>query len=131
MTGQTVILGGERAMSAAMRVLLHAPAGSVMTVKPPTRSPDQNAKMWAMLSDISRAKPEGRVLTPKVWKTLFMHQLDHELRFEMALDGNGMVPIDYSTSQLSKARMSDLIEKMYEYGAKHNVEWTNERDAAA
>lgn len=124
MTGQTLILGSERAEEEAVRVIKAAPQGSVMTVKPPTRTIDQNDKMWAMLSDLSRAKPEGRKYTPKVWKTLVMHKLDHEMRFEMALDGNGMVPVDYSSSSMTKAQMSDMIEAMYEYGGRHGVVWS-------
>lgn len=125
MSGHTIILGTERAAKEAVRVILAAPKGSVLTVKPPTRSLDQNSKMWAMLSDVSRAKPEGRTLTPKVWKQLFMHSLDHEVRFEMALDGKGMVPIDYSTSRLTKEQMADLITMIEKYGAEHGVVWSD------
>jgi hypothetical protein len=84
----------------------------------------QNAKLWAMLSDVSRAKPDGRELTPDVWKALFMHSLDHAQRFEMALDGNGMVPVGFRSSRLTKAQMGDLIELIYEYGARHDVQWS-------
>lgn len=127
--GHTSILRG-RSRTHAHRLVDSAPEGSVLKISPPRRSLDQNDKMWAMLTDIAMSKPEGRSLTPKVWKTLFMHDLDHELRFEMALDGKGMVPIDYSTSQLTKERMSDLIEKMYEYGARHGVQWSEPQEKA-
>ena len=95
-----------------------------MTISAPRRTLDQSAKMWAMLSDISRAKPEGRSITPDVWKSLFLHSLDHATRFEMALDGRGMVPVGFRTSRLSKDQMSELIEVIAEYGARHNVQWS-------
>jgi hypothetical protein len=59
MTGQTIILGTERAAKEALRVILNAPSGSVLKVSAPRRSIDQNSKLWAMLSDVSRAKPAG------------------------------------------------------------------------
>ena len=93
-----------------------------MKVSAPRRSSEQNDKMWAMLSEISAAKPEGRELTPDIWKALFMHSLDHTQRFEMALDGKGMVPVGFRSSRLTKAQMSDLIELMHEYCARHGVE---------
>jgi len=71
---------------------------------------------------ISAAKPEGRELTPDVWKALFMHSLDHEQRFEMALDGKGFVPLGFRSSKLSKEQMSDLFALIEEYAARHGIE---------
>lgn len=123
--GYTMILGGDR--KNAYRVIDGAPNGSVVTVKPPRRTLDQNSRMWALLSEISLAKPEGRSMTPDVWKAVFMHALDHAQRFEMALDGQGMVPVGFRTSKLSKAQMGDLMELIEEYGARHGVQF---REAA-
>lgn len=120
--GQTLIVGGNR--ESIHRVIDCAPRGSVVNVKPPRRTLDQNAKMWAMLSDVSRAKPEGRTLTPDVWKALFLHALDHAQRFEMALDGKGMVPVGFRSSRLSKDQMADLITFIEAYGAEHGVEFS-------
>lgn len=118
--GQTIILRNNR--ETAHRIVDAAPPGSVMTVSAPRRTVDQNARLWAMLSDISRAKPEGRTLTPDVWKSLFMHALDHAQRFEMALDGNGMVPVGFRSSRLSKDQFSDLMELISEYATRHDVQ---------
>lgn len=123
--GYTMILGGDR--KNAYRVIDGAPNGSVVTVKPPRRTLDQNARMWALLSEISLAKPEGRSMTPDVWKAVFMHALDHAQRFEMALDGQGMVPVGFRTSKLSKQQMGDLMTLIEEYGARHGVQF---REAA-
>jgi len=122
---QTVILSSAAARDRAHHLIRHAPEGYVVTVKPPARSTDQNDKMWAMLSDISLAKPQGRRLIPEAWKAAFMHALGHEVRFTPALDGDGMIPLGYRSSRLTKAQMSDLIELMYEYGARHGVVWTD------
>lgn len=60
-TGHTFHLRRNR--ETAHRAIDCAPDGSVMTVKPPRRSLDQNALLWVWLSAISIAKPEGRELT--------------------------------------------------------------------
>ena len=115
----TVILRANREF--AHRMIDAAPLGSVMKVSAPRRSTDQNAKLWAMLSEISAAKPEGRELTPDIWKAVFMHSMDHAQRFEMALDGRGMVPVGFRSSRLTKQQMSDLIEVIHEYAARHSI----------
>lgn len=126
--GQTIILYGLSSRQKAENLINAAPSGSVVTIKPPKRTLAQNDLMWALLSDVSRAKPEGRALTPDVWKSLFLHSLDHAQRFEMALDGNGMVPVGFRSSRLSKEQFSDLIEVIREYGARHGVQWSNDDD---
>ena len=127
MTGQTIRLSTPLARWRAHGLIDKAPEGAVLNIRPATRTTEQNAKMWAMLSDISRAKPEGRELTPEVWKSLFLHALGHSQRFEMALDGNGVVPVGFRSSRLTKEQMSDLIESIYEYGARHNVSWSDQQ----
>lgn len=130
MTGQTVILTSPYARAKGKRLVEQAPHGAVLNIRKANRSSDQNALMWALLSDVSRAKPEGRELTPEVWKALFMSALGHAVRFEVGLDGEGMVPVGFRSSRLSKEQFSDLIEVIREYGARHGVEWSNEAKAA-
>lgn len=129
--GQTVILTSDYRRMQAHRLIEKVPTGAVVTIRPARRTSDQNALMWAMLSEISRARPEGRELTPDIWKALFMHSLDHTQRFEMALDGKGMVPVGFRSSKLSKAQFSDLIEIIHEYAARHGITLTDEINAAA
>lgn len=123
MRGQTVILASQRQRDLAKALVDKAPQGAVVNIKEAGRTSDQNAKLWAMLSDISRAKPEGRCHTPDVWKALFMNACGHEVQFLMGLDGNPF-PNGFRSSRLSKAQMSDLIEMIYEYGARHGVKWS-------
>jgi hypothetical protein len=107
----------------AHQLIDKAPQDAVVKVSAAKRSDDQNAKMWVMLSDISRAKPEGRAHIPEVWKCIFMSALGHEVKFGMGLD-NQPFPIGFRTSKLTKPQMSDLIEFIYAYGAKNNVKWS-------
>lgn len=122
--GQTVILAGPYQRALAMRMVALAPDRAVLTISEEKRSNDQNAKMWAMLSDISRAKPEGRKLPTEKWKALFMDAAGQKVDWEPGLDGNGVVPVGYRSSRLTKAEMSDVIECIYEYGSRHGVLWS-------
>lgn len=121
---QTVRLRGPEQRELARGLINQAPADAVVTIAPPGRTGDQNAKLWAMLSDISRAKPEGRMWTPEVWKSAFMHALGHEVQFQQALDGRGFFPLGFKTSRLSKRAFADLITTAQEYGDRHNVAWS-------
>ena len=125
MTGQTVILHDDRNRAYARMLLDRAPAGSVVNVREATRNKDQNARMWAMLSDVSRAKPEGRQWTTDVWKAAFMHSLGHQVQFCEGLDGQGPFPVGFRTSRLTVKQMADLITVIAEYGDRHGVRWTD------
>jgi hypothetical protein len=120
---QTVILRGPEQRALAKRLVDAAPADSVVKIGPAKRSTEQNDKMWAMLSDVSRARPEGRKHTPEVWKALFMSACGHAVQFEEGLDGYPF-PVGFRSSRLNKAQMSDLIEFIYAYGSQHGVVWS-------
>ena len=120
---QTVILAGDPQRQLAAALIRKAPQGSVVKVSPPKRSLDQNAKLWAMLSDISRAKPDGREHPPETWKTLFMHACGHAVRFETGLNGEPF-PAGFHTSRLSKSQFIDLIDFIHAYGSERGVRWS-------
>lgn len=121
---QTVILRGQSQRDFVKSMIDRAPVDAVVTIKEATRSLDQNARLWAMLSDVSRAKPEGRMHTPEVWKNLMMHACGHAVQFELGLDGKPF-PVGFRSSRLTKSEMSDLMEFVAEYGARHGVRWTD------
>ena len=122
---QTVILRGQAQKDLAKSLIDKAPVDAVVKIALAKRSDDQNAKMWAMLSDISRAKPDGRTHTPETWKNLFMHSLGYQVAFEVGLSGEPF-PVGFRSSRLTKSQMSDLIEFIYQWGAEHNVQWSEE-----
>ena len=128
---QTIRLVGAYQRQRAKELIDKAPDGHVVKVSEPTRTGEQNDRMWAMISDVSRAKPEGRTHVPEVWKAIFMQACGHAVAFETGLNGQPF-PIGFRSSRLTKSQMSDLIECIYEYGARHGVRWTELplRDAA-
>lgn len=124
---QTVRLTGRSQREFAKSLIDKAPANAVVSIKEATRSTEQNDKLWAMLSDISRSKPEGRRWTPEVWKCAMMHSLGHQVQFCEGLDDSGPFPMGFRSSRLTVAQMADLITLALEYGDRHRVKWTNER----
>lgn len=129
MSGQTIILRGPSQRQLAKQLIDKAPIDAVVNVRAAKRTLDQNAKMWAMMSDLSRAKPEGRTHTPEVWKALMMKACGHAVQFEIGLD-NEPFPVGFRSSNLTKAQMIDLIEFAYQYGAENGVVWSDETVAA-
>lgn len=127
---QTAILRGPAQRAFAKQLIDKAPDNAVVRVSAPTRSLEQNAKMHAMLSDLSRAKPEGRRHTPDVWKAIMMQACGHASQFEFGLDGQPF-PLGFRSSRLTVSQMSDLIEFMYAYGAEHEVQWSEPVSEAA
>lgn len=128
MTGQTIILRGASQRDMAKRLIDKAPDNAVVNIREATRSLDANAKLWAMLSDISRAKPEGRTMTAELWKAVFMQACGHEVQFLNGLDGLPF-PAGFRSSRLTVRQMADLISFVAAYGDQHGVKWSEQYDA--
>ena len=116
-------LTDHRVRERAKGIIDAAPDGYVVSVREPTRSLDQNAKMWPMLADISRAEPKGWKLTDNDWKAILMHACGWEVQFLPGLDGRPF-PHGFKSSNLTVRQMSDLIEFIYAFGSEHGVEWS-------
>jgi len=125
MSGQTVIIRGDAQRHLAKQLIDKAPIDAVVNVREATRNADQNAKLWAMLSDISRAKPEGRMMGPELWKAVFMQACGHEVQFLNGLDGLPF-PAGFRSSRLTVRQMADLISFVSAYGDQHGVRWSEE-----
>lgn len=124
----TFYLVSPKVKENALEAVRNAPPGYIVEIKEPKRSTDQNAFMWALLSDVAKARPEGRNWTPETYKAAFMHFLGHQVMFAEGLGGTGPFPIGFRTSRLTKAQMSDLIECILSYGAEHGVVFKDTRD---
>ena len=104
------------------RILSAAPIGSRVEIKAAKRTLPQNDRMWAMLTDIAQRLPwHGQTLRPDDWKLIFLDALKRETITVPNIDGTGFVNIGQSSSDLTKSEMSDVIELMHEFGAKHGV----------
>lgn len=120
MIGQTIRLVSELNRERAKRLIDQAPPRALVNIRPETRSNEQNALLWSLLSEVSRAKPDGRTHTPDVWKALFMSACGHAVQFEVGLDG-APFPLGFRSSRLTKEQMTDLIEFILQYCAEKNI----------
>ena len=106
----------------AERLVARTMPGDRIEFKRSRRSIPQNARMWAMLTDVSRQLPwHGVKLPPDDWKLIFLDALKREVRVVPALDGRGFVNLGRSSSDLSKEEMSDLMELIAAFGTQHGV----------
>jgi len=114
----------HRAMTAQIWPLLKANliAGRrmVLDLKPETRSNEQNARMWAMLADISRQVDwYGRKLTSEEWKHVFTAALSKQDVVPGIV--GGFVVLGKSTSRMTKGEMSELPTLMEAFAAEKAV----------
>lgn len=88
------------------------------------RTLDQNSKLWAMLTDVSRqVNWYGRNLSVWAWKDIFTASLKRQ-DVVPGIDG-GFVVLGEHTSRYTKAQMSELLELISAFGANHKVVWTD------
>ncbi len=124
-------LNGTVDRDRAARTIAAAPAGTRVEVKSAKRSLDQNSKLWAMLSEVAQRREHcGRKYTPDRWKAIFMHAWGREVEFIPSLDEKTFIPWNYSSSDLTKAEMSELIEFIVAWGAENGFTFSNEAEAA-
>lgn len=109
-----------------------APWGTRVTFQEAKRTSDQNARMWAMLTEVARqVKWHGQRLSADDWKLVFLSALKQELRIVPNLDGTGFVQLGRSSSSLSVGEMADLMDLIAAFGAREGVTFnTTEQEAA-
>lgn len=97
----------------------------VVEVKPFTRTIEQNKILWAMLTDVSeQVNWHGNKLSNEDWKHIFSAALSQQ-RVVPNIDGNGFVVLGKSTSKMSVAEMSDMIELIQAFGADRGVKFND------
>ena len=115
---QTFILAHDTARQRAVEAIRNAPEGMVVTVAEPSRNLEQNAALWAVLSEIAEHVVwHGRKLSPEDWKHIFTASLK---RMDVVpnLEGTGFVALGLSTSKMSKREFSDLLELVNAFAAE-------------
>ena len=122
MTAARFVLVTDRVRANAIEAIRSAKDGSRVEIRGPRRTLDQNARFWAMLTDISSQSEHcGRKYEPETWKAIMLHALGHETQFVPSLDGQEIIPVGYSSSNLSVAQMTDMMELMMSWGIEHGV----------
>lgn len=93
------------------------------------RSLLSNAKMWAMLADISNqvdwpVNGQMQKLDAEDWKSLITAAAKQETRVAAGLNG-GAVMLGVSTRKMTVSEMSDVIEQLQAFGAERGVAWSD------
>jgi len=110
----------------AVAAIKNAPTGYVVEIKKPSRSLEQNKRLWAMLGDVeSQVCWHGKWLKKADWKHILTASLTKQEPV-MGIDQGTMVLLGQSTSAMSKILFIQLIELIYAFGVEHSVEWSKE-----
>lgn len=84
----------------------------------------QNKKLWPMLTDVSnQVIYHGKRYNNDDWKMIFTGGL-RKLEYAPCTTGKGLIQLGSSTSVMNKKEFSELIEFIYEFGARHDVAWS-------
>lgn len=127
---RTLTITGEVARKAICRHVLTADEGYIVTIAEPSRNLEQNAKMWAMLADLSEQTDwHGNKLNPEEWKDLLSAGLVQS-KVVPNMTGNGFVILGQRTSKLSKSQFAALIELITAFAVERGVIFGDERIAA-
>lgn len=119
------------AWAAACRILeLGKPVKVTVEECQPTRTLEQNSKLWAVLTDIAKQVKwhvDGKIqlIEPEDWKTILTAGLKKSQRIAAGVEG-GFVMLGSRTSRMKVGEMIELIEFAQWFGAEHNVKWGKE-----
>jgi hypothetical protein len=132
MSRALITLHGAADRERARALLAKAPTGTRVEFKAAKRTLDQNSRMWAMLTEVARqVEWHGMKLRPDDWKLIFLDSLKRELRLVPNLDGTAFVNLGRSSSDLTKAEMSELMELIAAFGANHGVTFHDQQTEQA
>lgn len=122
---RTFVLSHEEARRRAIDCVRTAPEGYTVTVAEPTRTLEQNAAMWPILTAFSeqlRWPVNGKMvrLEPDDWKDILTAAFTGEARIAEGLNG-GHVFLGARTSKMSKATFGAWLEFLHATAAERGV----------
>lgn len=111
------VLAHDTARQRAQEAIKSAPDGYVVLIKEPTRNREQNALLWSLLGQVSKAVNwHGHKLTSDEWKDVFTAALKRQ-KVVIGLDG-GFVVCGRSTSKMGKKEFGELCDLIFAFGAQ-------------
>jgi hypothetical protein len=106
---------------------LGKPGGRIVAeFRTDTRSMAQNRIMWSCLSDLSRQVTWfGKRMTPDGWKHWITGHLNGQ-ELHPNMDGTGFISVTKgaSTSSMTIAEMTAVIDLCHAFGAEQYVQWS-------
>ncbi len=128
-------LVNDMARAAAVMAVSRAPDGHVCKIEPPKRSLNQNAAFHALCDDVAKSGFEwgGCRRTAEEIKVLLVsaHAMATRRESEVVEGFEGEpVQLRESTAQMSKERLSSLLEYSIAFCATHGIALRTDRDDA-
>lgn len=119
----TFRLVNEKVRSNAIHAVCYAADGVEVIIRKPKRNLDQNALMWAALTDIAdQVVWYGEKLTKEEWKDVLTAAWKRQ-KVVRGIDG-GFVVIGARTSEMSKSEMAEFMELAFAFGAEQGVKFS-------
>ena len=124
---QLFILAHELARKNAMQAVLEAPTGYAVEIKPKNRTLDQNAKIHALIQEISRVVVwAGKLQEVETWKRLltaaWLRARGEPVEMLPAIDGYGVDVVFRPTSKLTVEEMSEFIEYVQAWAIEQGIQ---------
>jgi len=130
MSRHVITLANDRLRLVAIEHVRRAKPMSRVEFLGEKRSSNQNAAMWAMLSDLAeQLRWNGQQMTADDFKLVMLDALRRERKHEMRIvpnsDMTGWLDISSThSSDLSREEMRDLLTIIRAFGDQHGVEWS-------
>lgn len=103
----------------------------VLDVRKETRSLEQNSRLWAMLTDVSKQVVwYGQTLTPEEWKDVFSAAM-HQQKVVPGVESGKFVVLGQRTSQMTRAEMSEMQDLIEAFGAQQGVRFAAPEEQTA
>ncbi len=128
MSRALIVINSEDDRRRIAKWAYQAKLGTRVEWKETKRSLPQNSRFYAMLTDIASQKEHcGQRYPVAVWKALMMQAWGREIIFVPTIDGESVIPMTYSSSDLSKQEMTELIEFMAAWGAQNGIRFHDDK----
>jgi hypothetical protein len=121
MSRAVIVVHGRADREKAAHWAQVAPDGCVIEFRQSRRTLDQNARLWACLTEIARnVEWHGMKLPADDWKDIFTAALRRH-RFVPGIEANTVVPLGMRTSDMTKQEFSDLLELINAFAAERGI----------
>ncbi len=130
MTRATVVIRSAPDRAKVCRWAQNVEPGTVIEFRKARRSADQNALLWAMLTDVAQqVEWYGQKLTAEDWKDVFTASL-RKSRVIPGIEAGSFVVLGMRTSDMTKEEFSNLIELIHAFAAERGVVFSGDDHAA-
>lgn len=121
MSRALIVLHNDQSRQKAIRWVTQAPPKTTVEFKAPRRSLDQNALLWARLTEIARSVDwYGTKMSAEDWKDVFSASL-RKSRVVPGIDAGTFVVLGMRTSDMTKEEFTALLDLIDAFAAERGV----------